>query len=68
MNAFETTTAKDILAAIQTQKDAIHKAKKDLPRAANMEVINKKEYDSLHRKELQLEKIEEFVFNVARKR
>lgn len=62
----ETTTAKDILAVLTKQKNAIAEQKKALPRAVNMEVINKTEWNSLHRKALHLEKIEEFVWKVAR--
>lgn len=62
----ETTTAKDILAVIKSQKDDIARQKRALPRAINEEVLNKTEWNSLHRRQLHLEKIEEFVWKVAR--
>jgi len=62
------TTARDILAAIKVKVNAIHEKKRLLARLANGEVIDKKAWNSLHRKELHLLNVEEMVFNIAMKR
>lgn len=64
---FDSTTATDILAALKAEKMDIQRQKEAIPRAVNMEVLDKKKWDALHRKQLHLEKIEEYIFKVAKR-
>jgi len=68
MEQFDRTTATEILAVLRKEQRKIEDKMSSLPKAVNMEVINKKEWNSLHRKQLHLEKIESFIYSVVLKR